>query len=186
MDRRVKYTKKIIKDSLIDLLKEKELNKITVSELCEKSDINRATFYRYYIDIYDLLEKLEQELIDELKDLLPNYKDFTLKEIIKEYLKILLENKDLVKIIFSNRQNIFYLNDFFNFFYENCKEKWFENIDIDEEDKALVSVFSFNGTLGVINYWIQNDFDESIDTIANVIQKISYKGLSGYKNQNNS
>lgn len=181
MDRRVKYTKKIIKESLIELLKEKELNKITVSELCEKSDINRATFYRYYIDIYDLLEKLEQELIDELKQLLPSYKDFTLKEIVKEYLKVFLENKELVSIVFSNRQNIFYLNDFFYFIYENCKEKWFENIEIDEEDKTLVSIFAFNGTLGVINYWIQNDFEEDIDKISNVIQKICYKGLVGYK-----
>ena len=48
MDRRVKYTKKIIKDTFLNLLKEKEISKITVSEICKLSDINRATFYRYY------------------------------------------------------------------------------------------------------------------------------------------
>ena len=53
MDRRIKYTKKIIKDCFFELLSEKDINKITVSELCNKADINRATFYRYYIDIYD-------------------------------------------------------------------------------------------------------------------------------------
>ena len=181
MDRRVKYTKKIIKENFIELLKEKELNKITVSELCEKSDINRATFYRYYIDIYDLLEKIEQELIDELKELLSNYKDYTLRDMIKEYLNIFLDNKELVSIIFSNRQNIFYLNDFFYFIYENCKEKWFENIELDEDQKTLFSIFAFNGTLGVINYWIQNGYKEDVDEISSVIQKICYKGLKGIK-----
>ena len=181
MDRRVKYTKSVIKDCLVELLQEKDLNKITVSELCERADINRATFYRYYIDIFDLLEKIEQELIDHLKEMLPNYMNYSMKEIIKEYLKVFLDNKKLVKIIFSNRKNIFFLNDFFIFIYENCKEKWFLNVDINDEDKNLVSIFCFNGTLGVINYWIQNDFEESVESISGLISKICYKGLYAYK-----
>ena len=56
MDRRVKYTKKVIKDTFIDLLSEKDINKVTVSEICKIADINRATFYRYYLDVFDLLE----------------------------------------------------------------------------------------------------------------------------------
>jgi AcrR family transcriptional regulator len=59
MDRRTKYTKKMIKDTLIDLLLEgKDITKVTVSEICEIADINRATFYRYYLDIFDLLDKM--------------------------------------------------------------------------------------------------------------------------------
>ena len=50
MDRRTKYTKKIIKDTLIKLLSEKEIKKVTVSEICAIADVNRATFYRYYLD----------------------------------------------------------------------------------------------------------------------------------------
>ena len=181
MDRRVKYTKNIIKECLIELLQSKDLNKITVSELCEKADINRATFYRYYIDIFDLLEKMEQELIDHLKEMLPDYQDYSMKDVIEEYLKVLLENKKLVKIIFSNRKSIVFLNDFFVFVYENCKEKWFLNVDIDENDKNLVSIFCFNGTLGVVNYWIQNDFEESVESISTLISRICYKGLYAYK-----
>ena len=113
MDRRVKYTKKIIKDSFLELLESKEIDKITVSELCSKADINRATFYRYYIDIYDLLEKIGQELVDEFKEMLNNYKDSSLKDVTKVYLTILKENKEITKIIFSNRKNIYLFNYFF-------------------------------------------------------------------------
>jgi len=67
MDRRIKYTKKIIKDTFIELLEEKDLKKITVSEICKIADINRATFYRYYLDVYDLLDKIEEEFVTELK-----------------------------------------------------------------------------------------------------------------------
>ena len=55
MDRRVKYTKKVIKDTFLSLLEKKNISNISVKELCEMADINRGTFYRYYIDIYDLL-----------------------------------------------------------------------------------------------------------------------------------
>ena len=66
MDRRIKYTKKVIKESFFQLLEEKDITKVTVSELCEKADINRATFYRYYIDIFDLLEKIKEEFVKEI------------------------------------------------------------------------------------------------------------------------
>ena len=64
MDRRVKYTKKVIKDTFLSLLEKKNISNISVKELCEMADINRGTFYRYYIDIYDLLKKIEDEFIE--------------------------------------------------------------------------------------------------------------------------
>ena len=99
-------------------------------------------------------------------------------------LNVFLENKELVSIVFSNRQNIYYLNDFFSFIYENCKEKWFENIELDESQETLFSIFAFNGTLGVVNYWIQNGYKEDVEEISSVIQKICYKGLKGIKKDN--
>ena len=51
MDRRVKYTKKVIKDTFLSLLEEKDITNISVKELCEVADVNRGTFYRYYEDI---------------------------------------------------------------------------------------------------------------------------------------
>ena len=68
MDRRVKYTKKIIKDTFLELLSKKDIKKITVSEICNIADINRATFYRYYLDVHNLLESIEDEFVCELKN----------------------------------------------------------------------------------------------------------------------
>ena len=183
MDRRVKYTKKIIKETFIELLQEKDINKITISELCAKCDINRATFYRYYLDIYDLLEKIEQELIDELKELLLTYKNYSIKDLIKEYLKVVLENKNLIKVLFTNSKNLYFLNGFIEFFYENCKSKLFDVVsNQSENEKTIGSIFVVNGTLGIINYWVQNDFEEDIESLSDTINKISYYGLSKYKN----
>ena len=55
MDRKTRYTRMVLQDSLIELMKEKPISKITIKELCEKADINRTTFYAHYTDQYDLL-----------------------------------------------------------------------------------------------------------------------------------
>ena len=60
-DRRTARTRKAIIDAFIALLTEKELNKVTVQEIADRADINRATFYKHYLDVYDLYEKIEQK-----------------------------------------------------------------------------------------------------------------------------
>lgn len=66
-DARVRYTKHAIRTSLIQLLRKKPLNRVTVKELCELSEINRATFYKHYRDAYDLLDQLEKTFLEDLR-----------------------------------------------------------------------------------------------------------------------
>ena len=72
-DRRVRKTKQSIRQGLINLMKKKKLSEITVTELTELVDINRATFYHHYRDIYDLFESIENELYDEFEHTLNKY-----------------------------------------------------------------------------------------------------------------
>ena len=65
-DRRTKYTKSVIRQALFDLLKEKPLNKITVTDICKMADINRSTFYSYYEDVYALLTQIQNELFENI------------------------------------------------------------------------------------------------------------------------
>ena len=66
-DGRVRITRQMIRTALLNLLREKPLQHITVRELCEKASINRGTFYAHYDDIYDLMEQIEQSMFDEFK-----------------------------------------------------------------------------------------------------------------------
>lgn len=62
-DARARYTKRRIRECFFELLKDTPLNKITVKSICDKAEINRTTFYRYYSDPFDLMEQIEYELI---------------------------------------------------------------------------------------------------------------------------
>ena len=61
-DRRVKKTEKALAEALSKLLVDKKIQNITIRELTETADLHRSTFYTHYTDIYDLYEKLENEL----------------------------------------------------------------------------------------------------------------------------
>ena len=63
-DRRTIKTRKAIYNALMELLIEKPLHKITVQDISTTADINRATFYKHFLDIYDLYDQMEQDILN--------------------------------------------------------------------------------------------------------------------------
>ena len=185
MDRRVQYTKKVIVDTFLNLLEEKDISKITVTEICKIADINRATFYRYYLDVYDLKDKIEEDFRKELMNC-PAIDALDEQESVytfsKEILTIFEKNKKLVKILFNTNHNIYFLNEVLELAYEKCLDKWSKElgIDTDMEEVEHSIIFIFNGALGIVNYWVKNDFDKDIDEISDIIQKLSLDGARKY------
>lgn len=183
MDRRVKYTKKAINDTFIELVSKKDIKKITVSEICAKADINRATFYRYYLDVYDLLDSIKKEFEAELKKAFSpeSQEENTVMNFAQAMLGVLITNKELVKMLFNTNNGLYFLNNILEIAYTHCKEKWKMDLpNIKEENMEYASIYIFNGALGIINYWVQNDFDKSIDEISEIIETLSYYGTRRY------
>lgn len=183
MDRRIKYTKTVIKETFLELISEKDIKKITVSEICSKADINRATFYRYYLDVYDLLDSIKKELEEELKDAYrpKDESENTVKNFSKAMLEVFIANKKIVKLLFNTNNGLYFLNSILEIAYIRCKEKWKKDLpEIPEEDMEYAAIFIFNGALGVINFWVQNDFDKDISELSETIESLSYFGTRNY------
>ncbi|MDR2615866.1 MAG: TetR/AcrR family transcriptional regulator [Oscillospiraceae bacterium] len=62
-NQRVRMSKQLLRDSLTSLLHEKSIQKISVREICDRAEVNRTTFYKYYGSQYDLLEDMEREVM---------------------------------------------------------------------------------------------------------------------------
>lgn len=89
MDRRKKYTRMVLKESLMELLKNKPISNITIKEICEEADINRSTFYSHYSSQYDLLNAIEEEFIEDMVSTLNQYNFSKEEEALKMTEKIL-------------------------------------------------------------------------------------------------
>lgn len=104
MDLRVKKTKSAIINAFLQLRSKKALERITVKELSDLAQINKATFYLHYKDIYDLSESLENELLDSVLGSI-RHPDAVLsdpKVFIRELIDGFISNQSLIDIIFSN------------------------------------------------------------------------------------
>ena len=69
VDRRVRKTKKLLLDGLTQLMQTKDVSEISVKELSDLVDINRGTFYLHYRDIFDMLNKTEDELFSRFNEI---------------------------------------------------------------------------------------------------------------------
>ncbi|MEB5970276.1 TetR/AcrR family transcriptional regulator [Enterococcus gallinarum] len=77
MQKRQTSTKADIRKNFINLLNTKGFENLTVSDIARGSKINRGTFYLHYVDKYDLMEKLEMEIIYDLKQIMLLDNDIT-------------------------------------------------------------------------------------------------------------
>lgn len=118
-----KMTKTLYINALKSLLEKKPINKITIKELSEATGLSRRTFYRYFKDIYDLLEYCYQT---EIKNRLADHMEFKYWEgDLLELFNYFYSNKKISSsaISFSNRE---YLEKFLNDILKNSIEKIIE------------------------------------------------------------
>lgn len=106
MDLRVKRTRSSIVNAFLKLRSRKSLEKITIKELSEEANINKATFYLHYKDIYDLSEYLEKEIIENIMKSIehPDTVVSNPKRFVKELAHAFYSNHSLINIVFSGRQ----------------------------------------------------------------------------------
>ena len=184
-NRRIIYTKNVIKESLIELLQSKEIHQITVTNICKKADINRGTFYAHYKDAFDLLQSMEDELFNQILEYLnetpaEDYNDLLLVKV----LELIAQNKDLCKILFCKQRDGRIIDRILYIASKAKLEQLFGNSN--EFDKSYLDYlirYSVGGILAIIQVWLENDINESpreIVKIINDINKMSPNYLSKF------
>ena len=98
-DARVRYTQRVLKESFLSLLREKPVNQITVKEVCELAELNRATFYAHYSDCFALMEKIEQELLDAFQQSLSLIDGFDVSALIGAIYKMVEQHEDACRVL---------------------------------------------------------------------------------------
>ena len=171
-DRRTLKTKKAIFQAFSELLKEKELRKITVQEIVDKADISRVTFYKYYLDVYDLYDKIESELLTNIGLITLQLADKTFNEFFKELINYVYNNRVTFEMVFSpNVTNK--LRDKVSCIIEGILKKIYSEklgISIDNDDLAYLCCYRSSGFLAVIQRWVQNGFSQSCE---NMVKQVS-------------
>ena len=108
-DRRIRKTRAVLKNALLSLMKEKSVKHITVKELCDRADINRGTFYLHYSDVFDMLEKIEDDMFSELDEYIEmseKKKDALSESLFINTFSFVKENSEFCSVMLSDRGEI--------------------------------------------------------------------------------
>lgn len=185
LDRRVKYTRMVIKESFIDLLEKKDISQITVKEICQKADINRSTFYSHYTDQYDLLRKIEDEFLSNIRAYLAElaqkqYKEnpVLLAEKIFEYIK---ENAKLCQLLLSERGGINFQKRVMTLVYDTLIKELTANNRISLEEAEYIYSFTITGCVGIVQKWLDDHMKKSPRFMAEMVIMLTYGLINAFK-----
>ena len=181
-DKRTLKTRKALCAGLAELLTTKELHRITVQEIADRADVNRVTFYKHYLDVYDLYDHLEQETITELGLLLLE-RDYDLG-YMKHLLDYIEENKTIFSMIFSPystgslRDKIDKMID--GTYLTIFREKY--GIRKNNKEFEYICHYHSSGCIAIIEKWVRAGYDKPKDFIVKSISDLD-KNFSEYCNK---
>lgn len=184
-DARVRYTKMVIKDNFIKLLKKQPVNKITVKDVCELAEINRATFYKHYTDCFDLLKQIEDEMIADLEHLIPELPHKNHTDMFKKMFRKIKEDGELYITIASEYGDTTFPNRILNLCYEQMYPSFeIQFPNMDKLKQEWLYYFSASGCSGVLNHWIGTGMKEDASELSKFIGDLLNKLSDGFHDPN--
>lgn len=175
-DRRIRYTRLALRQSLLELMRSRPIDKITVKEICAHADINRGTFYTHFNSPYDLLQQIENELYDALDRSLAEtpLRSGALSALLLELFGLIAKNEDLCRILFSEYGDKVFLRRIVDIARDKCMEEWHTQIpSVDSGTLNQLYTFIATGSVSLIQLWIQNGMADAPETLAALLNRIS-------------
>lgn len=170
-NQRTRLTKKMLKDALIDILQTSSFQSLTITEICNKAEINRTTFYKYYSNERDLYDEIESDFVNILRGDPENTNGTSLEALLTS----IVENPKVAGVLFNNSvdgnfaQRVFSLPEIAN----NMNFKRIAN----DPNKDKLMFFIFNGGYAIIKEWINCGFPDTPKELAGAISSIVEKLL---------
>lgn len=184
-NRRVMMTKRLLKESIFELMKKKPLNKITIKELCENADVNRTTFYKYYGDQYSLVKEAEDELLEKTSEFLKNLSLEKEKiKLLEEFITYVKTNGEMFDILLSKNSDTDFRIRLMSVAMKKVMAEKYEP-NIKEDDKKYVYCMIIMGAISTISLWIKSNYDKSVEDVANLMYNLVLYGLKGIEEEKN-
>ena len=158
----------------------KPVAKITVTEVCERANINRATFYAHYTDPSDLMRSIENELIDGITSrVIPALSagDAGLRRAMTGIFDYIRENAETCRTLLSDAGDASFQGQIVRVMEEQYVA-YLKSASPDiSEDAEYVYTFIALGSVGVIRKWLDEGMAKPAAEIAGLIVRLSAAGL---------
>lgn len=167
IDRRVQKSQDAIKNAFIELMSEKSFDHITIQDISDRANVGRRTIYDHYMDKFDLLEKLIEEHINELRKLCESASELTFAEGNMIWFEYFEQNYSFFSTMLTSKGAPAFRKSFLEFVVEEL------DIDLDLTEginkglsRNLVLRFFGAAIVEIVEAWITNGLSEPADVVA--------------------
>jgi AcrR family transcriptional regulator len=158
VDRRILKTQEALKNAVLELMSKKNFDDITIQDLSDRANVSRGTIYLHYMDKYDLLDKLIETHINELRERCEaaDEMDFISGSLIwTEYFE---SNYSFFSMMLASKGAPFFRKRFLNFLLEEFRDE----VDITKGknqglNKDVIVRFVASAYVGVVEWWFTNE-----------------------------
>lgn len=180
-DRRIRRTKYFIQMALLELLEEKQIQEISISELTKKADVNRKTFYNHYSTPEDVLKELEENLVDKLFSYLDADKDALLsnpRNAFLHFVNELMDNYNFSKLLVHSGEIKYLLEKMRNYFIPYMSELISKHYEVKQKYLPFLIDYAVGGVLMVLENWLFHTDSLSPEELADVMSSMVSATLS--------
>jgi len=175
-DRRVRKTKKALRQGLVSLLAQKNLKDISVRELTERADLHRGTFYVHYKDIYDLYDRTWQEMLEEVKEIFLQHPPEELRgspgPLFRAIMEYAWDNRDLCQMFFGPNGDQALVRELERIAEQKFIQDWpalFPHKDMPGSE--YLRIFMVNGCMGVVRHWVETGMTKPPQEMAGLLDR---------------
>jgi AcrR family transcriptional regulator len=161
--RKTRYTRMVIRDSLIELMKRRSITDITIKEICGLADVSRPTFYTHYRDQYDLLQSVEDEVAvyfdnNIFADKVKKNGKREITQMIENILQYIENNSNSIQVLLSENGDIGFQKKIFHRLVTHIQYmiKNHSGRISDEVKSECYSIYTVHGIIALVHHWLKN------------------------------
>jgi AcrR family transcriptional regulator len=177
--RSVRRTRKALQNSLIELMKDHSILRISVKEICDTADVGRSTFYAHYKDQYELLRELEDQPFITAERIAQKYKFPETKKLnpkdipgaVQELMEYIANNSDFIQVLLSENGDSYFQKRFLRMHLDRMHHLR-KNSGSKQNDEKMLKYYSFfaiGGFLALIQEWLKSGMDMPLSEMVKML-----------------
>lgn len=171
-------TRQNLIDAFWSLYCEKRIEKITVKEITQKAGYNRGTFYEYFVDVYDVLEHIEQSLIPEVSELPPiNFMNQRVGMPIDMFLELYERNRKYFAVLLGENGDPAFVSKLKNSTKPIIKKAFSNDVHVDAAEFDYILEYVLSAMIGIMSYWVRQEQPLPPEELIKLIQDLMEHGV---------
>jgi AcrR family transcriptional regulator len=187
-DRRRLRTRQLLRRAMLELIREKGLEGLSVSDLTERAGVNRGTFYLHYRDVYDLLEQTKREMLDGLKEKVTRISLSELTKsvardepypVLERILEYFNENGEFFEVMLGPKGDLSYPMQIRQMMKQHLFAQLVSLQPIEEKmlvPQEFLIAYVSSAHIGILMHWFETGRRQSPRELAGMITRILHYG----------